>query len=311
MRVVFMGTPSFAVPSLKRLAQEHDVALVLTRPDAVRSRGKKLEPSPVKDAALELGLPVLEAARIEPNVLNALKEARADVFCVAAYGCILPDEVITMAPLGCVNVHASLLPRWRGAAPIQRCILEGDDVTGVSIMRIGHGVDTGDYCAQATCDVPGKNADQLTLELAELGGDLLVETLPKLASHEVSWTVQDEGLVTHAAKISKAELRLDPSASALQNVRRILASSDAAPARCTLAGKGARVVDARLINTNEAASALYTQGALYVQNGSVIAGCSEGAFEILAVKPDGKRLMDARSWSAGIRGQDSDWDSIS
>lgn len=111
MRIVFMGTPDFAVPSLRALAAAHDVALVLTRPDAVRSRGKKLEPSPVKAAALELGLPVLEAKRMEPEVVDALRAARADVFCVAAYGCILPDEVLTMAPLGCVNVHASLLPR--------------------------------------------------------------------------------------------------------------------------------------------------------------------------------------------------------
>ena len=224
---------------------------MLTRPDAVRSRGKKLEPSPVKVAALELGLPVLEASRIDADALKALRDAEADVFCVAAYGCILPDEVLTIAPLGCVNVHASLLPRWRGAAPIQRCILEGDDVTGVSIMRIGHGVDTGDYCAQATCSVPGKNADQLTQELANLGGDLLVDTLPKLASHEVAWTVQDEGLVTHAAKISKAELKLDPAASALDNVRRVLASSDTAPARCELAGKGARIARRSLIDMAE------------------------------------------------------------
>ena len=138
MRVVFMGTPAFAVPSLRKLAAAHKVALVLTRPDAVRSRGKKLEPSPVKEAALELGLPVMEANRMTPEVLDALRAAEAEVFCVAAYGCILPDEVLTMAPLGCVNVHASLLPRWRGAAPIQRSILEGDAETGVSIMRIGH-----------------------------------------------------------------------------------------------------------------------------------------------------------------------------
>lgn len=117
MRVVFMGTPAFAVPSLRKLAAAHEVALVLTRPDAVRSRGKKLEPSPVKEAALELGLPVMEANRMTPEVLDALRAAEAEIFCVAAYGCILPDEVLTMAPLGCVNVHASLLPRWRGAAP--------------------------------------------------------------------------------------------------------------------------------------------------------------------------------------------------
>ena len=188
MRVVFMGTPSFAVPALKKLAAAQEVVLVLTRPDAVRSRGKRLEPSPVKSCALELGLPVLEAKRMTAEVRDALREANADVFCVAAYGCILPDEVLTMAPLGCVNVHASLLPRWRGAAPIQRCILAGDDETGVSIMRIGHGVDTGAFCAQASCTVAGKTADELTAELAELGGDLLVDTLPKVQlSHLAVW----------------------------------------------------------------------------------------------------------------------------
>ena len=155
MRVVFMGTPDFAVPSLRELASRFEVVLVLTRPDAVRSRGKKLEPSPVKAAALELDIPVLEATRITPEVMDRLHEAEADIFCVAAYGCILPDEVLNMAPLGIVNVHASLLPRWRGAAPIQRAILAGDERAGISIMRIGHGVDTGAYCAQASCSVAG------------------------------------------------------------------------------------------------------------------------------------------------------------
>ena len=146
-----------------------------------------------------------------PEVLDALRAVEAEIFCVAAYGCILPDEVLTMAPHGCVNVHASLLPRWRGAAPIQRSILEGDAETGVSIMRIGHGVDTGAYCAQASCPVPGKSSDELTAELAELGGDLLVRTLPAIADGSAVWIEQDESLVTHAAKIAKAELRLDPA----------------------------------------------------------------------------------------------------
>ena len=203
MRVVFMGTPAFAVPSLTALAREHEVALVVTRPDAVRSRGKRLEPSPVKEAALELGLPVLETARMTPEALEALRDAAADIFCVAAYGCILPDAVLTMAPLGCVNVHASLLPRWRGAAPIQRAILAGDEVAGVSIMRIGHGVDTGAYCAQASTPVGEKGADELTRDLAELGGALLARTLPAIAAGSAVWTEQDEALVTHAAKIAK------------------------------------------------------------------------------------------------------------
>ena len=152
LRVVFMGTPEFSVPSLDALAAAHEVALVLTRPDAVRGRGRALVSSPVKARALELGLPVLECSRVTPEVLAALDAARADVFCVVAFGCILPDEVLQMAPGGCVNVHASLLPRWRGAAPIQRSILAGDERTGVSVMRIGHGVDTGAYCAQSSTE---------------------------------------------------------------------------------------------------------------------------------------------------------------
>ena len=165
MRIVFMGTPDFAVPSLTSLVEAgNEIALVVTRPDAVRGRGKKLEPSPVKAKALELGLPVIEANRMTPEVVEVLKAAQADIFCVAAYGCILPDEVLHMAPLGIVNVHASLLPRWRGAAPIQRAILAGDEVAGVSIMRIGHGVDTGAYCAQASTLVSGKHAEALTME---------------------------------------------------------------------------------------------------------------------------------------------------
>lgn len=304
MRVVFMGTPSFAVPSLKKLADSFDVALVVTRPDAVRSRGKKLEPSPVKACALELGLPVIEANRMTEDVLDRLRDVQADVFCVAAYGCILPDEVLHMAPLGCVNVHASLLPRWRGAAPIQRSILEGDAETGVSIMRIGHGVDTGAYCAQASCAVPGKSADELTAELAELGGDLLVRTLPAIADGSAVWTEQDESLVTHAAKIAKAELRLDPAAGALENIRRVMASSNAAPARCVIAGKPVRVMRAAAV---DAALPSVVAGSFTVKGGRVYMGCADGSLELISIKPDGKREMDAKSWAAGQREDDGAW----
>lgn len=304
MRVVFMGTPAFAVPSLRKLAAAHEVALVLTRPDAVRSRGKKLEPSPVKEAALELGLPVMEANRMTSDVLDALRAAEAEIFCVAAYGCILPDEVLTMAPLGCVNVHASLLPRWRGAAPIQRSILEGDAETGVSIMRIGHGVDTGAYCVQASCAVPGKSADELTAELAELGGDLLVSTLPAIADGSAVWTEQDESLVTHAAKIAKAELRLDPAAGALENIRRVMASSNAAPARCVIAGKPVRVMRAAAVDV---ASPSVAAGSFTVKGGRVYMGCADGSLELISIKPDGKREMDAKSWAAGQREDDGAW----
>lgn len=306
MRVVFMGTPDFAVPSLSALAEEHEVALVLTRPDAVRSRGAALEPSPVKAAAARLGVPVLTCSRIGPEALGALEDARADVFCVAAFGCILPDAVLTMAPLGCVNVHASLLPRWRGAAPVQRAILAGDAETGVSIMRIGAGVDTGPYCAQARCPVPGKGADELTAELASLGAGLLVRTLPELAAGRVRWIEQDEGLVTHAAKISKAELRLDPGVAAEENARRVLASSDAAPARCLIAGKPARVLAAH--PTGDGAPA---PGALARRGKRVLMGCAPGALELVSLRPDGRRAMDAAAWAAGHQGGADTWGALS
>lgn len=308
MRVVFMGTPDFAVPSLRELASRFEVVLVLTRPDAVRSRGKKLEPSPVKAAALELDIPVMEATRITPEVMDRLHEADADIFCVAAYGCILPDEVLNMAPLGIVNVHASLLPRWRGAAPIQRAILAGDERAGISIMRIGHGVDTGAYCAQASCSVAGKTADELTAELAQLGADLLCDTLPALADETAVWTEQDESLVTHAQKISKSEMRLDPQESALVNLRRVLASSDAAPARCIAAGKPMRIM--RAVAADGDAS-MCAAGELVCQSKRIYIGCSDGVLEVTSVKPDGKRQMDASAWAAGLHGDALAWEMLS
>ena len=308
MRVVFMGTPDFAVPSLRELASRFEVVLVLTRPDAVRSRGKKLEPSPVKAAALELDIPVMEATRITPEVMDRLHEAEADIFCVAAYGCILPDEVLNMAPLGIVNVHASLLPRWRGAAPIQRAILAGDERAGISIMRIGHGVDTGAYCAQASCSVAGKTADELTAELAQLGADLLCDTLPALADGTAAWTEQDESLVTHAQKISKAEMRLDPQERALVNLRRVLASSDAAPARCIAAGKPVRIMHAVAADGD---ASMCAAGELVCQSKRIYIGCSDGVLEVTSVKPDGKRQMDASAWAAGLHGDGLTWGKLS
>ncbi len=308
MRIVFMGTPAFAVPSLQKLNAEHEVVLVLTRPDAVRGRGKTLEPSPVKAAALELGLPVLEAARCTPEVIEALREANADIYCVAAYGCILPDEVLTMAPFGIVNVHASLLPRWRGAAPIQRSILAGDECTGVSIMRIGHGVDTGAYCAQASTSVAGKTADALTFELAELGAKLLCDTLPSIADGSAVWTEQDETLVTHAEKVSKAEMRLDPAMTAAEALARVLASSDTAPARCVVAGKPVRIMGAQAA---EASTPSLAAGAVSVASKRVYLGCADGAIEVLSVKPDGKRQMDASAWAAGLHGDALGWERLS
>lgn len=304
MRIVFMGTPEFACPSLSAVSKSHDVVRVVTRPDAVRGRGKRLEPSPVKALAGELGLAVTEASRMTPEVMDELRAVKADLCVVAAYGCILPDELLEMFPLGCVNVHASLLPRWRGAAPIQRAVLEGDELAGASIMRVVHELDAGAYCAQVSTAVAGKTSSELLDELGHLGAEALVEAIGRIADGTAVWIEQDESLVTYAHKIEKAEMRLDPADGALANVRRVLASTDAAPARCEVAGKGVRLMRARTCDDALAA------GEVLVSHGCVALGCADGALEVLDVKPDGKREMQASAWAAGLRADHLAWGRI-
>lgn len=304
MRIVFMGTPAFAVPSLRALAGAHDVRLVLTRPDAVRGRGKRLEPSAVKAAATELGIDVLETKRITDDVMAAIRATEPDVIVVAAFGCILPDAVLEAAPLGCVNVHASSLPRWRGAAPIQRAILSGDARAGVSIMRVVHDLDAGAYCRQADVEVGEKSCPQVMGELAELGARELLTALDQMADGTAVWTDQDESKVTYAKKVEKAEMLLDPAATALDNRRRVQTSLDAAPARMAVAGKGVRVLAARVAEEGVA------QGEVLVRHGRVIAGCADGAIELLRVKPDGKREMEASAWAAGLHQSQLAWEHV-
>ncbi len=301
MRVVFMGTPSFAVPSVRMLAEEHELSLVVTRPDAVRGRGKRLEPSPVKAAALDLDVPVLEARRIGADEVERVKSEAPEVICVAAYGAILPDELLAIPALGTVNVHASLLPRGRGAAPIQRGVLEGDEYAGVSIMRIVHELDAGPYCRQARVAIGEKGCDALMEELAELGAAELREALELMVAGQDVWTEQDESLVTYAAKVDKAEMLLDPCDDVLSNKRRVQASLDAAPARAKIAGRGVRVLEARVGDED------LVPGAVLVRKGRVHLGCDNGDLELLRVKPDGKREMEVSSWASGLRGDGLMW----
>lgn len=291
-----MGTPDFAVPSLRALAERHEVALCLTRPDAVRGRGRRLEPSPVKVAAEELDIPVLETKRIPPEVVERIKDLDPDVVCVAAFSAMVPDALLDVPPLGCVNVHASLLPRWRGAAPIQRAILAGDARIGVSIMRIVHDLDAGAYCRQASVELGEKGCEQVTAELAGIGARELLVALDEMAAGTVAWQEQDESLVTLSPKVTKDEMRLDPNDAALANRRRVQASNDAAPARFALAGRGVRAMDARVAGQEVA------RGETLVRHGHVYLGCSDGSIELLRVRPDGRREMEASAWAAGLRG---------
>lgn len=294
MRVLFMGTPNFAVPSLEALDKNFEVVAAVTRPDAVRGRGKKLVPSPVKVAAQEREIPVIETSRITPEVLAQLKDLAPDVICVAAYGALLPDSVMEIAPT--VNVHGSLLPRWRGAAPIQRAILAGDERAGVSIMQVVHELDAGDYSLTGSVEIADKPAPLLMDELAQLGADLLVDALKTMEGGTLEWHAQDESLVTYAQKIAKQEMALDPALTAADNARKVQASMDAAPSRAVVAGKALRVLGARVSRQPEAVE----PGRVALVHKALLLGCSDGALELLEVKPDGKREMDAAAWARGL-----------
>jgi len=293
MRVVFMGTPSFSATILEELACAHEVVEVYTRPDAVRGRGRALSPSPVKELASSLGLPVSTPKTLrDAEVQRALADLRPDAICVAAYGAILPREVLDIAP--CLNVHASILPRWRGAAPIQHAILAGDAEAGVCIMRMEEGLDTGDFCIVRRVDATGKDAASLTDELANLGARALLSALDQLASGGLRWVAQDEAQATYAHKIEKGQLDLDPAEPAEVAIRRVLASDDAHPARCTIAGKRVRIVKAAAQPSMAA-----EPGSVSFEGKRLLLGCAQGALEVLELKPDGKRQRAAADFAAG------------
>lgn len=302
MRIVFMGTPEFAVPSLTSLAQTHEVVQVITRPDAVRARGKKQTASPVCDEATRLGIPVIKTARIDSELLCSLKALKADICCVAAFGCFLQDEVLEAFNYGCINVHASLLPRWRGAAPIQRAILAGDKELGVSIMKIVHELDAGPWCRQARTSTADKSCLELTSELAHLGAEELLHALNDIEEGSCDWIAQNEEFVSFAPKIDKREMLLKPQDSTSQNLLRIQASLDTSPARCMLAGRGVRLMRAR------EASVPLEPGQLLCRQGHLLLGCCDGAIEVVTLKPDGKREMSAAAFVAGLHESHTTWE---
>ena len=297
MRVVFMGTPYFAAEILDELAEYHEIAAVYTRPDAVRGRGKTLVPSPVKEVAERRGFPVRTPRTLrDAEVLSELAAFAPDVICVAAYGAILPKEVLDLPPFGCLNVHGSLLSRWRGAAPIERAILAGDEEIGVCIMAMEEGLDTGDFCVCRSLPAGSRTAADLTEELAALGASALLTALAQAEGGNLRWVAQDEALVTYAEKIAKGELNLDPAESAVVNDRRVRASGAAHPARAVIADDA----PADRLGSGEVA---------FIAN-RLLLGCAEGVLEVIEVKPDGKRAMDARSFAAGVpalRGEEGTW----
>ena len=239
MVVVFAGTPEFAVPSLRMLAGgPHRIAAVYTRADRPAGRGRRMAASPVKAAALELGLPVEQPESLRAlTARDRLAAHRPEIVVTAAYGLILPPEVLAIPPSGCINVHASLLPRWRGAAPVQHALLAGDSETGATIMRMDEGIDTGEILLARACPIrPDDTAGSLTDRLARIGAEALGEAMAGLATGRITPRPQDESAATVAPRIRKADALLDWSGDARDLERRVRAF-DPWPAAFTFVGE--------------------------------------------------------------------------
>ncbi len=308
MRVIFMGTPQFSVPIMQALAQANDVELVgvFTQPDSVSKRGHKTSPSPIKFAAAELGLCVHTPHTLkDEDVLNTIKELNPDAIVVASYGNILTQDVLDIPRYGCINVHASLLPRWRGAAPIERAILAGDELTGISIMRMESGLDTGSYCLQKVVQIEDKDSSELTNSLSRVASECIVEVLFAIQKGEVTWIEQDDSKSTYAKKIDKAEMMLSPKMCAYDNVLRVRASTEHAPARGIVCNRAMAITSARifdpLVEDIDISGANLGEGCVARVSKRLLLGCTNNTYiEILTLKPDGKKQMQASDFCAGV-----------
>lgn len=310
-RVVFMGSADFAVPSLRALAGAgYAVALVVTRADKPVGRGLVLSETPIKKAARELGIPVFQPATLrKPEVLDTLREARPDVIVVAAYGRILPPEVLALpprlpsGPYGCVNVHGSLLPKYRGAAPIQWAILNGEDETGVTIMAMDEGMDTGPVAARRALPIaPEDTAGTLAERLAPLGARLLVETLPGLLEGSLVPDPQDDALATLAPILKKEDGRVDWSRPSLDIVNLVRGLTPWPGAFTSLpGGPRLRVWPPVRVASGAAPSAAPPGQVFDIRRDGMVVRTGDGAVVLEQVQPEGRRPMTPWELAAGRR----------
>ncbi|MFL4214269.1 methionyl-tRNA formyltransferase [Enterobacter mori] len=294
LRIIFAGTPDFAARHLDALLSSgHKVVGVFTQPDRPAGRGKKLMPSPVKVLAEEHGLPIFQPASLRPQENQQLvADLNADVMVVVAYGLILPKAVLDLPRLGCVNVHGSLLPRWRGAAPIQRSLWAGDAETGVTIMKMDVGLDTGDMLFKLACPITNEDTSATLYDkLADLGPQGLIETLQQLAENTATPEVQDEALVTYAEKLSKEEAQLDWSLSAAQLERCIRAFNPWPMSWMMIDDQPVKVWKASVIDgdTSEEPGTIIEASKQGIQ-----VATAKGILNLESLQPAGKKAMSAQ-----------------
>ncbi len=296
-RVVFMGSPDFAVPVLRRLAERYEVAGVVTQPDRPAGRGRQLRPPSIKLLAEQIGLPLVQPPKLrQPEAMEQLRAWAPDLIVVAAFGQILRPDVLNLPSQGCINVHASLLPRWRGAAPIQAAILAGDDETGVTIMRMDEGVDTGGILARRALAIqPDETAGLLAERLSQAGAALLMETLPGYLSGELQPQQQDNSAATYSPMLKKEDGLLDPQRPAEELARRVRAFNPR-PGTFLQGDGGALKVHRAHAEAGDPAPGVRT---IYL--GLPAIGTTKGMLVLDEVQPPGKKPMNGRAFLAGAR----------
>lgn len=301
MKIVFAGTPEFAAQHLAALIDSsHEVVGVYTQPDRPSGRGKKLKPSPVKQLALDHGLAVFQPASLKNSESQAqLAELDFELMIVVAYGLILPTAVLELPAKGCINVHGSILPRWRGAAPIQRAIEAGDSETGVTIMQMDEGLDTGNMLMIRTCDItPTDSSVTLFEKLAAIGPVALIDTIAAMEAGELQATAQDDSASNYAAKIEKSEAEIQWSESVTIIDRKIRAFNPFPICYTELRGERLKIHRGRPIELRPAGQ---TQiGQLFLSENRLCVLCGEGVLEILMLQLPGKKAMSAEAFINGF-----------
>lgn len=300
MRVVFLGSPEFALPSLRAvIAAGHEIVGVFTQPDRPAGRGRALLPPPVKALALKHGLPVFQPKRISrPEHVESLRALQPDVGVIAAYGQILKQPVLDVPPLGILNVHASLLPRWRGAAPVTAAILAGDAESGATIMKVELALDAGPMLAAVRVPIAASDTTgTLTSRIADAGAALLIDVLPRWAEGEIEATPQDNALATYAPQIEKSDglIRWDRD-SATQIERQVRAYNPWPIAHGLLDGKPLRILEARV-----SATASGAPGTIALVDGNIIVAAAGGGLLLERMQPPGGKAMVARDYLNGHR----------
>jgi len=309
LRVAFAGTPEFALPALAALKSHHEVVGVLTQPDRPSGRGRRLTASPVKLAAIADRLPLAQPPTLRSEMARAqLSSWRPDVLVVAAYGLMVPPEVLSLPPLGCINIHASLLPRWRGAAPVERAILAGDRFTGISIMQMDAGLDTGPVLLQRRIEISrAHTGGSLRADLSVLGAAILLEALTGLAAGTLIAQPQPAEGATYAPRIEKAEARIDFRADALEIERLVHAFNPEPVAETRLEGEQLRIFAARALATardsveSQIDDKSFDPGAiLAVQDDYMIVKCGRGRLAVSEVQRPGRRPIGVRDLSHSL-----------